>query len=94
MIRHTVKDESTKVEGEIVYNEDPKVAPVQYTLLVPNRALASKLNKYFNKERVFWVPESQKIDDYRRDVEKPIKHVMYFEMALTELGSLGLKIIE
>lgn len=94
MIRHTVRDELTKAEGEIVYNEDPKVAPVQYTLLVADRALTSKLNKYFNTKREFWVPESQQIDDYRRDVVKPIYHVMYFEMALTELGGIGVYIIE
>jgi hypothetical protein len=68
---------------------------VQYTLLVADTALTAKLNKYFNSKREFWVPESQQIDDYRQDVVKPIYHVMYFEMALTELSSrIGVDVID
>lgn len=87
MIEYLLKDENTKAEGRLVYNDDPNVIPVEYTILADDE-LTKKVNAYLNKKRKFWIPESNKIDDYRRDEAKPVSHLMYFEIALTELSSV------
>jgi hypothetical protein len=87
MIEYLLKDENTKAEGRLVYNNDPDSIPVEYTILSADEELIKKVNSYLNKKRKFWIPESNKIDDYRRDEAKPVSHLMYFEIALTELSS-------
>lgn len=79
--------DSSGQKATLAYLQDNSVKPVKYELEGDLR-LVRKIDNYFNKERVFLIPESQKIDDYRQDRAVPTSQLTYFEIALTELLSV------
>jgi len=70
-------------DGQITYN-DAVYSPVDFEVKGSEK-LITAVTAYLNKEREFWIPESQDIDDYRVDLKKPIDGLDYFEMALSEM---------
>jgi hypothetical protein len=68
--------------GSITY-EDGDLE--NFKLDFPDRGKRAEIEAYLHKERIFLIPESQQIDDYREDKARPIDGFTYFELALCTL---------
>lgn len=68
-------------EGYVQYNEDTKDIQVVF----PNDTIGSEIDTYLNTKRIYRIPESQKIDDFREELAYPSDGMMYFELAMCEL---------
>ena len=73
-----------EVEGLIEYDDS---SPVKFKVSFPDEKIRQDIITYLTTPREFWIPESQRIDDYRIDVESPVADKMYFVLALCELKS-------
>ena len=81
-----------ELEGSIEYEDS---SPVKFIVSFPNEDICQQIITYLSTPREYWIPESQRIDDYRIDLESPIADKMYFELALCELKSrLGVALTE
>ena len=47
--------------------------------------MTENILKYMNTEQVFYIPESQDIDDFREDTVKPTENQTYAELALSHI---------
>jgi len=80
-----------ELEGSIEYEDS---SPIKFLVSFPNEDIRQQIITYLNTPREYWIPESQRIDDYRIDVESPVVNKMYFELALCELKSrLGIGLV-
>ena len=70
-----------KIKGSIEYFENRK----QFTVVFSNAITKSKIEHYLKTKRLFNIPISQEIDDYRVDKEFPVKSEMYFSLTLCAL---------
>ena len=68
-------------EGEVIYNKNTKEVSVDF----PDESLASDIEEYLQTKRVFRIPESDDIDDYREDFAFPFENIIYFELAMSNL---------
>ena len=81
-----------ELEGSIEYEDS---SPVKFIVSFPDEDVRQKIITYLSTPREYWIPESQRIDDYRVDLESPIASKMYFELALCELkNSVGVALTE
>lgn len=64
--------------GFVDYNHETKELTVEF----PDNKIKKEIVKYLTTERMFLIPESETIDDYREDNVKPTKELYYMEMAL------------
>jgi len=67
--------------GKIRYNEEEKKVDVSGF----SDDIAKNILKYMNTEQVFYIPESQDIDDFREDKVKPTENQTYAELALCHI---------
>ena len=73
--------------GTLTY-ESSDDGKVEFEVLSESQSLKSLINRYFTKQRTYFIPESQRLDDYREDKDIiPTKDMMYFELALMELSA-------
>jgi len=86
-IEYKLEDEETGAKGSLIYDDNPDAKPVSFAVLSDDMKLVNKLEKYFNRKREFYIPESQLIDDYRKDYARPVDELTYFEISITELSS-------
>ncbi|MBF0100440.1 MAG: hypothetical protein HQK77_05980 [Desulfobacterales bacterium] len=84
MRRWIISHESGQT-ATLEYEENKRTEPAEFVLTCESESIKNKLLDYFNKEREYQIPVSQKIDDYRIDVSKPTKNTMYLELALCTL---------
>ena len=68
-------------KGFVKYNKETKEVSIDF----PNESLASDIEEYLDTKRVFRIPESQKIDDFREDLVSPLDNETYFELAMCAL---------
>ena len=67
--------------GMVSYDEDTKKIQVHF----PDENIRKKIIDYLNTKRVFKIPESNRIDDYREDFVYPNENSMYFDLAMNTL---------
>ncbi len=80
-----------ELEGSIEYEDS---SPVKFNITFPDEEIRQDIITYLSTPREYRIPESQRIDDYRIDVESPVADKMYFVLALCELKSrLGVGLI-
>lgn len=91
----TVELQFEGASATLNYEETESRGPVEFQLTTDSEELRNVVTRYFNKKREFWIPESQKIDDYRIDKDVvPTKEFVYFELALMELkGETDINVI-
>jgi hypothetical protein len=71
-------------EGRILYDpEDVAGFEIEH----PDPEVVKAVRRHFTTKREFRIPESQEIDDFRVDLEIPIKDENYFMMALCEMAA-------
>lgn len=77
-------------EGRIVYDPDNLAG---FKVEFPDKTKREEVENYLRSEREFYIPESDKIDDYRVDKARPIDSPMHFDLALNSLmGHTGVKV--
>jgi len=74
-IRHEGK------EGYVKYDEKNKEVEVYF----PDDFIETEVYNYLNNKRVFRIPESNRIDDFREDLAYPYDNMTYFELAMSSL---------
>jgi len=80
----TVGLKKGKVMGSITFSNVIN-KKVKFSLDFRNKSVKKEIEQYLNTVQDFWIPESNNIDDYRIDKEKPTKTPMYFSLALSTL---------
>lgn len=89
-----IQDNTTNEKGIIKYDENQKKFPVDWELTEGSGHMQKLLEKYFNTERFYRIPESDKIDDFRIDRARPIDSSTYFELSLCEMQRrIGISLI-
>jgi len=78
--------EKDGVKGTITF-DNVENKKVNFSLDFGDDGVKSEVENYLTTEQEFWIPESDRIDDYRVDKEKPTKSPMYFSLALCTLHS-------
>lgn len=69
--------------GIVEYTPETKELRVDH----PDDDVKRKVTRYLRKERDFWIPESNRIDDYRVDKAKPIDGQTYMDLGLSSMWS-------
>lgn len=83
--------DGTGKSGTISYTQVTK--KVEIDLDIP-AARKKKLMSFFTEPREYWIPESDKIDDYRVEPHPPIENTDCFRMAMSELyGATGVYVL-
>jgi len=67
--------------GAVKYDKKNKSFSVDF----PDDIVEVEVIDFLSKKQDFWIPESQKIDDYRIDNKYPKESEMYFSLALCTL---------
>jgi len=70
-------------KGEIEYSEETQQVSIQF----PDALVADEIEEYLSTARIYRIPESQKIDDFREESAKPTDSLMHMELALCALWS-------
>jgi len=78
-----VRVEKNDKVGTVSFNYKTKELIVDF----PDAVIKRQIEKYFNTELEFYIPESPIIDDYRKDVVKPVSGLIYMELALVEINA-------
>jgi len=78
-----VKISHGKQKGFVTYNKKEKEISIDF----PDRSLVLDIEKYLYTSRIFRIPESQKIDDFREELASPLESEMHFELAMCTLFS-------
>ena len=69
--------------GSITYDEKSKELSIDF----PDSAVVNEIKDYLNTKRVYRIPESQRIDDYREELARPIDSEMHLDLALCTLDA-------
>ena len=72
------------VDGSLEFTDS---APVKFQVIHENPQVVERVRSHFTTPREFLVPESSRIDDFRRDFVEPVRDVNYFRQAMTELAA-------
>lgn len=72
------------LRGKVTYEPQGKQVNVEF----PDENVAVEIIKFLSGKREFWIPESQRIDDFRIDLELPTENEQYFTMAMSSLLSI------
>jgi len=81
-----VKISQGKQKGFVKYDEKKKEISVDF----PNDSLVLDIEEYLSTNRVFKIPESQEIDDFREEFASPLESKTHFELAMCTLyGETG-----
>ena len=67
-----------ELNGTIEYNDSKAVVNIE-------GPVKNDIERYLHTSRKYWIPESQRIDDFRIDTAKPVDSLTYFELALCTL---------
>ncbi len=68
-------------KGHISYNPSTKSLTVRF----PDDDIVEDIEEYLNTPRVFRIPESQQLDDFREETAKPTDSTMHMNLALSTL---------
>jgi len=79
-----IEDIETGEKNTLKWSDKPNVN-VQWSLSKDTPELKKKLEEYFNTEKNYNLPLSDKLDDYEVVQKKPIEGYQFFEMSLSEL---------
>lgn len=74
-----------KKVGNIVFEYDEDKDTIQNIQINLPDNKRKEIEKYLNTEREYRIPESNRIDDYRIDKNKPIDGLTYFQLAMSTL---------
>jgi len=70
--------------GLVEYDDETKLVSVSF----PDRTIKSSVVSYLTTPQDFWIPESNRIDDYRVDKNKvPTENLTYLKLALCTLNT-------
>ncbi len=75
--------ESERKKGWIQYDSEKKKVTVEH----PDAKIKGAVTRYLSSPREYWIPESDRIDDYRKETKLPSASTMYMELALNTLHS-------
>ena len=81
MMKTSVVVKSDKGKGEVVYDDETKVVDVIFS----DAGEKAVIESYLEKEQVFKIPQSQRIDHYKEINAKPSSERTYLELALCTL---------
>ena len=79
IMKVAIKFESKK--GFVHYNEQTK----EITVELPDEVVKKKVENYLSTRRVFRIPESNRLDDFRENYAYPFENVTYFKLAMSTL---------
>jgi len=68
-------------EGFVTYNEKEQEILVDFE----DALVQEEVDTYLHTQRSFTIPESNVVDDFRRDFVYPYENLTYFELAMSEL---------
>ena len=69
-------------EGYIVWDTED---PADFEVFHPDDDIFEKVLDYLSTKQDYWIPESNRVDDYRIDEGLPTDSEMYFSLALSAL---------
>jgi len=70
-----------KSAGFVLYDETTK----EFVIESADLGLKQQATEYLNKKQTYRIPESQRLDDYREEIEYPNASIMHMELALCVL---------
>lgn len=76
-----VKVSKDNKSGSVSYNIKTK----KVTVVFPDAGTKNEIVSYLHTQRIFWIPESSRLDDYREDYNFPFDNETYFRLALCTL---------
>jgi len=68
-------------EGYVEYNAIKK----EINVVFPDDKIEAEVDDYLRTKQVYWIPESQRIDDYREELAYPFDSLTHFELAMNTL---------
>jgi hypothetical protein len=71
--------ESGGKKGWIQYDSEKKKATVEH----PDANIREAVKRYLSSPREFWIPESDRIDDYRKETKRPTESTTHMTLALS-----------
>lgn len=81
-MRRKVGIKANDKEGYVFWETEN---PDDFEVFHPDDDVFEMVIDYLLTQREFWIPESQRVDDYRIDEAFPTDNETYFSLALSEL---------
>lgn len=69
--------------GKVTYDEKKGLALVE----MPDPAVDGNLESYLRTNKRFWIPESQRIDDYREEERLPTTDINFMKLAMNMVAT-------
>jgi len=86
-----IKIQKGKSKGTIEWNKSLSVLKVNF----PDKNITTKIYNFFQKPRIYYVPQSDKIDDYLEEKHTPMENETWFMGSLSDLEEeLGVQLIK
>lgn len=71
--------ESGGKKGWIQYDAEKRKVTVEH----PDESVRKAVTRYLSSPREYWIPESDRIDDYRKETKRPTESTMHMDLALS-----------